>query len=153
MALIKWRNGDPFFGDLFDIQDEINRIFDLSVPKRSKEGKTFLERVWSPAVDVSEDKDNIYVKAELPGLKQEEINVSLEDDVLTIQGERTSEKEEKDKQYHRIERSYGAFQRAIHLPTVINEESIKATYKNGVLDITLAKKEEAKRKQIKVDVK
>lgn len=106
---------------------------------------------WSPDIDISEDKDNYYVKADLPGLKKEDVSVAIEDDVLTIRGERKQETEQKEKNYHRVERSYGVFQRSFNVGQVKTEQ-IKAKYENGVLDVTLPKQEQAKPQNINIDV-
>jgi len=110
------------------------------------------ESVWSPLVDIHETKDRFLVKAELPGMKQEEIEVSIMDDTLTLKGERKHEREVNENEYHRIERSYGTFQRSIVLPAGVDAGAVKASYKDGVLEIQLPKKEEAKPKAIKVEV-
>jgi len=107
---------------------------------------------WAPSLDVSETKDNIVVKAEVPGMDAKDIDISLANDVLTVKGEKRQEKEEKDENYHRVERSYGAFSRSIRLPREVQSDKIKANYKNGVLKITLPKSEEAKKKEIKIKV-
>lgn len=99
---------------------------------------------WSPTVDVSEDKDTITVKAELPGVEQKDIAVSLQDGMLSIKGEKRAEREEKDKRYHRVERSYGAFYRSIQLPSAVDAGKVAATFKDGVVTITLPKAPEAK---------
>ncbi len=109
------------------------------------------EGAWSPLVDIHETKDGILVKAELPGVKQEDIQVSIVGDTLTLKGERKRETEVKEDQYHRIERSYGAFQRSLVLPSVVDSTGVKATYRDGVLQILLPKKEEAKPKEIKIE--
>lgn len=107
---------------------------------------------WAPSLDVSETKDNIAVKAEVPGMDAKDIDISLANDVLTVKGEKKQQKEEKDENYHRVERSYGAFSRSIRLPREVQSDKIKANYKNGVLKITLPKSEEAKKKEIKIKV-
>jgi HSP20 family protein len=99
---------------------------------------------WQPKVDVTEDKDAVTVKAEVPGVEQDDLSVSLQDGVLTIKGEKEAEKEEKDKQYHRVERTYGAFVRALRLPAAVDSEKVAATFKNGVLTVVLPKAPEAK---------
>ena len=99
---------------------------------------------WSPTVDVSEDKDTITIKAELPGVEQKDIAVSLQDGMLSIKGEKRAESEEKDKRYHRVERSYGAFYRSIQLPSAVDAGKVAATFKDGVVTITLPKAPEAK---------
>ncbi|MFO8240258.1 MAG: Hsp20/alpha crystallin family protein [Dissulfuribacterales bacterium] len=105
---------------------------------------------WMPAVDVSETKDSLIVKAEIPGMESKDIDVSLCGDLLTIKGEKKQKTEEKKENYHRIETHYGAFSRTIRVPVSVNSEKIKASYDNGVLKITLPKKEEVKAKQIEI---
>lgn len=100
--------------------------------------------LWQPKVDVTEDKDAVTVKAEVPGVEQDDLTVSLQDGVLTIKGEKEVEKEEKDKQYHRVERTYGAFMRALRLPAAVDGSKVTATFKNGVVTIVLPKAPEAK---------
>jgi HSP20 family protein len=107
---------------------------------------------WHPALDVTEDKDKYVIKADLPGLKKEDIRVSLEDGVLTIEGERKSETEHKDKNVHRIERSYGRFARSLNLGFSVDESKIKANYKDGVLELIAPKAERAKAKTIDINV-
>lgn len=107
---------------------------------------------WAPSLDVSETKDNIVVKAEVPGMDAKDIDISLANDALTVKGEKKQEKEEKDENYHRVERSYGGFSRSVRLPKDVQSDKIKASYKNGVLKITLPKSEEAKKKEIKIKV-
>jgi HSP20 family protein len=107
---------------------------------------------WYPAIDVSEDDNNIVVKVDLPGLKKEKIQVLVYQDILTIEGERSAEREEKGKNYHRVERAYGGFQRSIQLGSAVDKDRIKAAYKDGELEIILPKTEESKPKQIRVDV-
>ena len=110
------------------------------------------EGEWVPSLDVSETKGDLVVKAELPGIDPKDIDISLNEGVLTIKGEKRQEKEEKEEGYHLIERSYGSFTRSIRLPKEIQNEKINASYKNGVLKITLPKSEEAKKKEIKIKV-
>nr|HDN00568.1 Hsp20/alpha crystallin family protein [Deltaproteobacteria bacterium] len=105
---------------------------------------------WMPAVDVSETKDSLIVKAEIPGMESKDIDISLSGDLLTIKGEKKQKTEEKKENYHRIETRYGAFSRTIRVPVPVNSEKIKASYDNGVLKITLPKKEEVKAKQIEI---
>jgi HSP20 family protein len=155
MTLIPWQRRDEWnpFRDLLDLQKEMNRLFDTSL-SRSFERKDFLtDGFWAPAVDIHEEKDKYIIKADLPGIKQEELDVSVEDDTLTIRGERKLEKEEKQKNYYRSERAYGAFQRSFALPSSVDAAKINASYKDGVLHITIPKTEETKKKSIKIDVK
>ena len=154
MALIRWRPRGEIspFGDLLGIQDEINRLFDATVGRRPFERMGLFEGEWAPAVDVLEDENKVVVKAELPGMNEKDIEVSILGDTLTIKGEKRKEEEKKDKQYHRVERVYGAFHRSISLPASVASDKVKASFKNGILEIEMPKKEEAKPKQIKVDV-
>lgn len=131
----------PWTG-MTSLRKEMDRLFDR-----------FLEPVWpqmpalgewEPTLDVSESKDAVTVKAELPGVEQKDIAVSLQDGVLIIKGEKQAEKEEKDKRYHRVERSYGAFFRSIRMPAAVEAGKVMATFKDGVVTITLPKVPEAK---------
>jgi HSP20 family protein len=130
----------PGFGRLTDLQDELDRLFESPLT------------AWSPALDVREDKDSFVIRAELPGLKREDIEISLQDGALVISGERTVEKVEEGVEVHRQERYYGKFQRALTLPEPVAAEKVKADYKDGVLTVTLPKTEEAKPKKIDVSV-
>jgi len=107
---------------------------------------------WLPSLDVSETKNELVVKAEVPGMDPKDIDISLSDGMLTIKGEKKQEKEEKEADYHLVERSYGAFTRSVQLPKEVQSEKINASYKNGILKITLPKSEEAKKKEIKIRV-
>lgn len=140
--------GNPILGVASDISREADRffsdLFDRGVVRFTDE--------WAPMVDVSETKDEVIVKAEVPGMTKEEISVTLQDNVLTLRGEKKQEKEEKDKTFHRVERSYGSFVRSFTLPTLVQEDKVKASYKDGVLHITLPKAEEVKPKEISISV-
>ncbi len=107
---------------------------------------------WLPSLDVSETKNELVVKAEVPGMDAKDVDISLSDGVLTIKGEKKQEKEEKEADYHLIERSYGAFTRSIQLPKEVQGDKINASYKDGILRITLPKSEEAKKKEIRIRV-
>jgi HSP20 family protein len=107
---------------------------------------------WLPSLDVSETKNELVVKAEVPGMDPKDIDISLSDGMLTIKGEKKQEKEEKEADYHLVERSYGSFTRSVQLPKEVQSEKINASYKNGILKITLPKSEEAKKKEIKIKV-
>ena len=143
MRLVKYERPGlawPTFGRLSNLQDEIDRLFE------SPTGN------WLPALDVQEDKDNFTVRTELPGLKREDIEVSLHDGTLSISGERKAEVKQEGVEVHRQERYYGKFQRALTLPTPVAADKITAQYKDGVLTVTLPKVEEAKPKKIDVSV-
>jgi HSP20 family protein len=130
----------------------MNRLFDNFFTGWPEPRRGLLEGEWAPSVDVAETDTEITVTAELPGVKQEEVDVTITDDILTLKGEKKEEKEVKEKNYHRIERTYGSFQRSINLPTGVQADKAKAAYKDGILTITVPKVEEAKPKQIKIDV-
>ena len=141
MTLVKW---NPI-KNLISFPDEIERLF-------SDFGLNYDESdiVWSPSVDVSETENHYEVKAEIPGLKKEEIKVTVEDNVLKLSGEKKHEEETNKKNYHRIERSYGRFERSFWLPKEVKKEEIKASYKNGVLELVIPKAEEVKPKEIAI---
>lgn len=138
MSLIKWDGREVWepFREMEDLQKEMNRLFD-----------------WLPPMDITEEKDRIVVRTDIPGMKQEEIHVEVEDGALVIKGERKREQESREGQVHRVERSYGSFFRSFTLPTSVDEAKLTAAYKNGVLEVTLPKKEGAKSKPVKVEVK
>ena len=148
MNLIKRQEvWDPF--DLMtDFQQEMNRLFNRSLVKKNGWTKTF-----APETDVVEEKDAFIVKADLPGIKKEELDIKVEGRLLTLKGERKEEKETKEKNYYASERFYGAFTRMIELPTDVKADQVKAAYKDGVLEITLPKTEGAKAKQVTVEIK
>lgn len=154
MNLIRWQrpvlNTWPSFGRLSDLRDEIDRLFDVPLAELTNPSR--LLSGWNPALDVYEDKENFVVKAELPGMKKEDIEVSLHEGSLSVSGERKSESKHKDAEVYRAERFFGRFQRTVTLPTPIAADKVKAQYKDGVLTITLPKTEEAKPKQIDVSV-
>jgi HSP20 family protein len=131
----------PSFVRFTSLNDELSRLFGSQVAES-----------WTPAVDVYENKENFVVQAELPGLKRENIEVSLHDGTLTISGERKAEKRSEETEVHRAERYVGRFQRALVLPTTVAPDKVKAAYIDGVLTVTLPKTEEAKPKKIDVSV-
>ena len=148
MTLVRW---DPF-RELEDVSDRLNQMFHRSPPARTNGKETMIVADWAPSVDVSETEGEYQIKAEIPDVKKEDVKVTLEDGVLTIQGERKQEKEVKGKRYHRVERSYGRFARSFTLPDVIDEEKVKAEFKDGILNLALPKSEKAKPKAIEVTV-
>ncbi|HXX27179.1 MAG TPA: Hsp20/alpha crystallin family protein [Terriglobales bacterium] len=145
-VLTRW---DPF-REFSTLQDRMNRLFRDSFGEGRDEALTTTG--FAPAVDVYEDEHNVTLKIEVPGIDEKDIDVRIENNVLTVHGERKFEKEEKEENYRRIERQYGSFTRAFTLPNTVDPEKINANYEKGVLKITLAKKAEAKPKQIKVNV-
>lgn len=144
--LKKW---DPF-RELISLRDDMDRLFNTFFGRYSTEET---EGLWMPLLDIEEDGENFIVKAELPGLKKEEIKISVRGNLLTITGERKQEEETKNKTYHRVERQYGKFSRTISLPSEVDVNKIKAVYKDGVLHITLPKPETMKSKEVEVEVK
>jgi HSP20 family protein len=155
MNIVKWQRPTlatwPGFGRLSDLRDEIDRLFESPLNELTRTAN--LLSGWTPALDVYEDKDNFTVKAELPGMKREDIEVSLHDGSLSISGERKSETKHDDAEVYRTERFFGRFQRSVSLPTAVAADKVKAAYKDGLLTITLPKTEEAKPRQIDVAVK
>ena len=147
MALIRW---DPY-RELSSFADRFNRAFG-SLQGRERDEEMGLG-AWMPPVDIAEDKEKITLTAELPGFKEDQVNIQMEDGVLTIRGERKFEEEVKKENFHRVERSYGEFLRSFTLPTFIDATKILAEFKDGLLMVTLPKREEAKPKQIEVKVK
>ena len=137
---------DPF-ASLAEIQDEMNRLFDTSMRQHGH-----LEGAFSPSLDIYEEKDSLMVKADLPGLNKEDVSVALQDNVLTIKGERKYEAEKKETNFYRRERVHGSFVRSVELPVTVDANKVSAQFRDGVLHITLPKSESAKPKEIKVSV-
>ena len=138
---------DPF-RELRSLQDEVNRVFSSSL---GRSGETGLGRgSWNPSVDIFENKDNVVLEAELPGLSADDVNISIENNVLTNHGERKFEKKDEGDNFHRVERSYGSFTRSFTLPPTVSSENVAANFDNGVLRLELAKREEAKPRRIEI---
>jgi len=153
MNLIRYQRPEmvwPTFGRLSSLRDELDRLFESPFAELTRTSQ--LWSGWTPALDVYEDKESFIVKAELPGMKREDIEVSLHDGALSISGERKSETQHEDAEVYRAERFFGRFQRTVTLPGPVAADKVKAQYKDGVLTITLPKTEEAKPKQIDVAV-
>jgi HSP20 family protein len=146
-VITRW---DPF-REFSTLQDRMNRLFRESYgPEGHEESLTTTS--FAPPVDVYEDEHNVTLKIEVPGIDEKDIDVRIENNVLTVHGERKFEKEEKEENYRRVERQYGSFTRTFTLPTTVDAEKVEANYDKGVLKIALPKKAEAKPKQIKVNV-
>src|SRR5215208_5894042 len=141
MSVSRW---DPF-QDLLAIQDEMNQVFG-----RARQGQGGGGRVWAPALDISERKDAYVVTVEVPGVNADDLDITLEDGLLTIQGERQFTQESTEQQFHRVERRYGSFRRSITLPAQVRAEAIEASFEHGVLEVVVPKAEEAKPKKITV---
>ncbi len=148
MAITRW---DPF-REVASLQNRMNSLFQDFSRTQGGENESLTTAGFVPPVDVYEDEHKIVLKLEVPGIKQEDLDVRLENNTLTVRGERKFEKEEKEENFHRIERRYGSFFRAFTLPTTLDSENVKAEYDSGVLKLELNKRAEAKPKQIKIGV-
>jgi HSP20 family protein len=140
---------DPF-NELRSFQEDFNRIFSSTLPRLFNNEEGLLGGNWAPNVDIYEDQNSITLEAELPGLKLGDFNLSIENYRLTLSGERKFENEKKGDNWRRVERSYGSFTRAFSLPSTVNVDAVSAEFKDGVLRVTLPKKEEVKARQIQV---
>lgn len=149
MNLVTRKSWDPF-QELNELQNRLTTLFGRTAlrPGNGEEAITIAD--WAPAVDISEDDKEYMVKAELPGLKREEVKVTVEDGVLSISGERKVEKEEKGKKYHRVERSYGSFVRSFTLPEGCDTSKVNAEFKEGVLNVHLAKSPKVQPRPIEI---
>lgn len=147
MAITRW---DPF-QELEAMNERLNRVFGRGSLSRGANGETLVAD-WAPSVDIAETPEEFVVKAELPEIKKEDIKVTLEGGVLRLSGERKSEKEEKDKRYHRVERFRGTFMRAFSLPDTVDQAKLAADYKDGVLTIRLPKMAPAKPATVDIKV-
>jgi HSP20 family protein len=143
-TLSRW---EPFRENL-GLESQVNRMFSELLGRSQESNLTS----WAPAVDIFESEQELVVKADLPDIKPEELDIRVENNILTIRGERKFEKKVDEKNYLRVERAYGSFARSFSLANTVNSEAIKADYKDGVLTLTIPKREEAKPKQIKVNV-
>jgi HSP20 family protein len=150
MAIVRWL--DPF-RDLSAIQERMNQIFEDALARSRGREEGLRTGMWTPAVDIYENNDFVVVKAELPGVEKDQISVEVKEGILMLRGERKFEKEVKEESYHRIERSYGSFQRSFSLPVSVDQDKVTARFQDGVLEVKLPKKEKTKPKQIQVDVK
>jgi HSP20 family protein len=144
-TLTRW---DPF-RNLSTLQDQMNRLFETTFPARTDESAL---TAWAPAVDIYETENELVLKADLPDVNEKDLDVRIENNMLSIRGERKFEQKVKEENYLRIERSYGAFSRSFSLPNTVNAEAIKAEYKDGVLTVELPKRAESKPKQVKISV-
>ena len=143
---------DPW-KDFGSLQERINRMFDDTIRTLyPTDGEELEKGTWAPAVDIYETNDSFVVSADLPGLNKDEIQIDLKDNTLTLKGEKKFEEKVSKDNYIRVERAYGSFVRSFTLPQNVDPEKIKAKYKEGVLEVTIPKKEEAKPKQIKVEL-
>ncbi len=135
------------FTDMRRLQDEMSRLFDPGFPFENGE---LVSANWVPAVDIEETPETLRVIAELPGMRREDIQVEFENGMLTIRGQRAREEEKKEKNFHRVERSFGSFARAFRLPATVDAEKITASYEDGVLKLEMPKREESKARRIQI---
>ena len=145
MSIVRY---DPF-RDLRSLQDEVNRLFSTNL-SRVFGDEGIARGAWNPTVDIYENKDQIVLEAELPGMNREDFDLSIENNIITLRGERRFEKKDESDNYHRVERAYGTFTRSFTLPQTVSAEGANAEYKNGVLRVTLPKREEVKARRIEV---
>ena len=146
MGIVRY---DPF-RDLRTLQEEVNRLFSTNLTRAFGDDEGIGRGAWAPSVDIYENKDQIVLEAELPGMKQEDFDLTIENNVITLRGERRFEKTDESDNYHRVERSYGAFTRSFTLPQTVSADEAHAEYSNGVLRVTLPKREETKSRRIEV---
>ncbi|HZS05174.1 MAG TPA: Hsp20/alpha crystallin family protein [Blastocatellia bacterium] len=142
---------DPM-GEFKSLQEDFNRIFNTALPRFFGNEEGLLRGNWVPSVDIHEGENEIVLEADLPGLKPGDFEVSVENYVLTLKGERRFEKQSEGDNYHRVERSYGSFTRSFTLPSTVNVDNVHAEFKDGVLRLTLPKREEVKPRQIRINV-
>ena len=145
MAIIRW---DPF-RDMTTLRERMNRLFEDMAASRGEE-KDLATSSWAPAVDIYETENEVILTAEIPGIEEKDIEIKVEDNTLTLRGERKLEKETKEENYHRIERAYGSFFRSFTLPAFVDQDRIEAEHENGVLKIRMPKRSELKPRKVKI---
>lgn len=145
MSILRY---DPF-RDLKSIQEEMNRLFSSSLSGDIADDQ-MARGAWTPSVDIHENKDQVVLEAELPGMNRDDFDLTIENNVLTLRGERRFEKKSEQDNYHRVERAYGSFVRSFTLPQSVLSEGVQAEYKNGVLRVVLPKREEVKARRIEI---
>jgi HSP20 family protein len=149
MPIVRW---EPF-RDLFSLQERMNRLFEESARGLGRgQEEDWSVGAWAPVVDIFEQGNDLVLKAELPGVDPRNVDIRIENNVLMLSGERKADSEVKRESYHRVERSYGTFTRSFTLPSTVDTANVKADYKDGVLKIVLPKREEAKPKQVQINV-
>ncbi len=146
MAITKW---DPF-RDIMVLRDRMNRLFEDLVSSPKFEDSDIIQSTWSPAVDIYETENELVLTAELPGVNEKDVEIKVEDNTLSLRGERKFEKETREENYHRIERAYGSFYRSFSLPNYVDQEKISAEYENGLLKVHMPKKAEVKPRKVKI---
>ncbi len=158
MTIERWRPfgsierwWDPF-RNISDIQGEVNRLFDSFSGRPRAVATGSGVRMWAPVLDMHETKDDLVLNFELPGVREKEVSLSITGDLLTVKGERGLNRDLTDESYHHVERVYGKFERSVQLPVPVQAEKVKATYRDGVLEVLLPKVDEVKPKEIKIDI-
>jgi HSP20 family protein len=146
MAMVRWNPAR----DLVTMRDEMNRLFGEVFGRAATDEGSWYAGAWTPPVDIFETEEALVLKAELPGFTKDDISIELKENALTLRGERKHTMEAKEENYHRRERTYGAFQRSFMLPTTVDQNNVQATYKDGVLELRLPKVEAAKPKRIAI---
>ncbi len=149
MAMVKW---DPF-RDLVSIQDRMNKLFEQTLSRSSRSDEAAAATTWTPPVDIYETPETIVIKAELPGVAREDVDIQIQDNALVLRGERRFAKEVKEESYLRIERAYGPFHRSFTLPATVQQDKVRAVLRDGVLELELPKADSAKSKRITIDVR
>jgi HSP20 family protein len=144
-AVTRWNH----FRNLSSLQDQVNQLLDATAPSRSENSAM---TAWAPSVDIYETENELVLRADLPGIEEKDIDIRVENNMLTVRGERRFDQQVKEDNYLRIERTYGSFSRSFALPNTVNTEAIKADYTNGVLKIEMPKRAESKPKQVKINV-
>jgi HSP20 family protein len=144
MALVRWDPGR----EVDTLQTEMNRVFDAFFDSRPGKGGT--AQRWVPAMDLVEDKNDLVLRADLPGLSEDDVNIEVKDGVLTISGERKTEEKKEDEGYYRVERAFGRFSRSLSLPDGIDPEQVKARFDNGVLEVRIPKPKERKPHRVSI---
>lgn len=147
MGMIRW---DPF-ADMAQLREQVNRLFEQSLSQPGSE-QTGTQHHWSPAVDILETPDAVVLQVEIAGVKPEQVDIQLCGDTLSLSGQRTPEREQQDRQYVRIERRYGTFQRSFTLGIPVDPTAVKAVYHDGILEIVLPKREDVKPKRVKIEI-
>ncbi len=147
MAIVRWRP----MGDLVTMQDEMNRVFEDLWRRDPRSGSPGSAAAWWPSIDVKETQNEFRLLAELPGLKRDDVRISLTDDVLTLRGEKKSEQDRDNENWHQVERAYGVFERSFQLTCPVDASKVKAKFEDGVLTITLPKSEESLPREISID--
>lgn len=150
MVAIELERWDPF-RNASDVQGEVNRLFDTFFGRPTTDGNGPSPRMWVPVLDMHETKDDLILSFELPGVSEKDVSLSITGDLLTLKGERAFNRDVTDDGYQHVERAYGKFERTVQLPMPVQADKVKATYRDGVLEVRLPKTEEVKPREIKIE--